>query len=72
MIQKHISKSALKIRKLIEKAINEGHITREEYDSIIHIATEDNVIDKYEEALLKEFHQMIYDKTIKFKNNDQG
>jgi len=69
MIQKNISKSALKLREQIEIAIKDGYISRDEYDSIIHIATEDNVIDKFEEALLKEFHQMIYDKTIKFKKS---
>lgn len=69
MLQKNISKSALKMRTQIEEAIKDGFISRDEYDSIIHIATEDGVIDKYEEALLKEFHQMIYDKTIKFKKS---
>jgi hypothetical protein len=69
MIQKNISKSALKLKEQIEIAIKDGYISRDEYDSIINIATEDSVIDKYEEILLKEFHQMIYDKTIKFKKS---
>ena len=72
MRQHNISKSALKISKRIEKAIKDGYISREEYDEIMHIASEDSVIDKYEEALLKEFHQMIYDKTIKFKKDEQS
>ncbi len=72
MIQKNISKSALKMRAHIEKAVKDGHISREEYDEILHIASEDNVIDRYEEALLKEFHQMIYDKSIKFKKDEKG
>lgn len=64
---KNISKSAIKLRECIENAIRNEVISREEYDEIIHIATEDNVIDKHEEVLLKEFHDMIYYKTIKFK-----
>jgi len=66
-----VSKSALKLRELVEKAIVDEVITREEYDEIISIATEDGNIDRHEAAILKEFHQMIYDKDIKFKKLNQ-
>ena len=62
-----VSKSALKLREAVENAIQDGIITREEYDNILTIAVEDGHIDKHEQAILKEFHQMIYDKDIKFK-----
>jgi hypothetical protein len=62
-----ISKSALKLREAVEKAIKDEIITREEYDAIITIASEDGNIDAHEEIILKQFHQMIYDKDIKFK-----
>jgi hypothetical protein len=62
-----VSGSAIKLREAVEKAIADGCITREAYDNIITIAAEDGVIDKHEQIILKEFHQMIYDKDIKFK-----
>lgn len=64
-----VSKSALKLRDAVEKAIKDECITREEYDAIITIAAEDGHIDAHEEIILKEFHQMIYDKDIKFKKS---
>ncbi len=62
-----VSESAVRLRKAIDKAIEDSIITREEYDNIITIAAEDKHIDNHELALLREFHQMIYDKDIKFK-----
>lgn len=61
-----ISQSSLHLREKIEKAIEDEIITREEYDEIIHIALEDGVIDKHEQALLSELQQMIEDKVVKF------
>ena len=61
-----ISESSIRLKAMIEKAIEDEKITREEYDKIIHIATEDAVIDRYEKALLSELQQMIEDKVVKF------
>jgi len=61
-----ISESSLRLREMIEKAIEDHVITRDEYDKIIHIATEDGVIDRHEKALLSELQQMIEDKMVKF------
>ena len=61
-----ISESAIRLREMIEKAIEDHKITREEYDKIIYIATEDGVIDRHEKALLSELQQMIEDKAVKF------
>lgn len=61
-----ISESSLELRKVIEKAIEDEIITREEYDRIIHIALKDGVIDKHEKALLSELQQMIEDKVVRF------
>jgi tellurite resistance protein len=58
------------LREAIDKAVEDGFITRDEYDRIITIAAEDGEIDSQEQALLKEFHQMIYDKDIKMKRAD--
>ena len=62
-----VSKSETTLRELINIAITNEVITRDEYDNIIHIASEDGHIDKQEEVLLREFHQMIHDKDIRFK-----
>ncbi len=59
------SKSAGKLRQLIEKAIEDQKITHEEYDQIIHIATEDGHIDSQERALLSTLQDLIESKMIK-------
>lgn len=61
-----ISNSSLRLKEMIEKAIEDHVITREEYDQIIHLATEDGHIDRHEKALLSELQQMIEDKMVKF------
>ncbi|MEN8115989.1 MAG: hypothetical protein ABFS16_03365 [Bacteroidota bacterium] len=61
-----VSESAMRLRKMIEKAIEDHKITRDEYDMIIHIATEDGHIDQHEQALLSELQQMIEDGLVKF------
>ena len=60
-----ISESAVKLRKLIDKALENHEVTRSEYDKIIHQATEDAHIDPHEKALLNEFYEMITDKSIR-------
>ena len=67
-----ISDSASKLRLLIDKAIEDHQITRDEYDMILNMATEDANIDPHEKALLHEFHDMIYDKTIKFVSDSKN
>ena len=62
----YVSKDSIRLREMIEKAIEDHKITREEYDKIIHIATEDGVIDRHEKALLNELRQMIEEKVVKF------
>ncbi len=61
-----ISESSLEMREMIEKAIEDHVITRDEYDQIIHIATKDGYLDRHEQALLRELQQMIEDKVVKF------
>jgi hypothetical protein len=65
-MENKISESAIRLREMIESAIEDEKITREEYDKIIHIATEDGVLDRHEKALLSELQQMIEDKAVKF------
>ncbi|MFO7656246.1 MAG: hypothetical protein R6W78_04200 [Bacteroidales bacterium] len=62
----HVSKSSQKLKEMIVKAIDDHIITRDEYDVIIHLATEDGVIDKHEQALLSQLQDMIENKTVRF------
>ena len=61
-----VSDSSLEMREMIEKAIEDHVLTRDEYDKIIHIATKDGYLDRHEQALLRELQQMIEDKVVKF------
>jgi hypothetical protein len=58
---------AFKLREVIEKAIEDHIITREEYDHIIHTATKDGMIDRHEQALLSELQHMIQEGMVKFR-----
>lgn len=61
-----LSENADKLRRLIEKAIEDHKITRSEYDHILHMATEDGHIDAQEQALLSELQDMIESKMVRF------
>lgn len=61
-----VSESSLRLREAIEKAIEDHKITRDEYDRIINIATEDGYIDQHEQALLSQLQQMIEEKEVRF------
>lgn len=65
-MENKVSGSSIRLREMIENAIEDEIITREEYDKIIHIALEDGVIDRHERALLSELQQMIENKVVKF------
>jgi hypothetical protein len=64
------SKSGDRLRKVINKAIEDHIITPEEYDEIIEISMEDGHVDAQERALLAELQQMIAHKEVKFKKKD--
>ena len=59
------SESAHDLHKMIAKAIDDHRITREEYDMILHLATEDGHIDSQEQALLQELQEMIANKMVR-------
>jgi hypothetical protein len=60
-------KESAKLREMIEKAIEDDIITREEYEQIIGQALKDGHIDRVEKALLAELNQLIQDKIVKFR-----
>ena len=60
-----ISESAGRLKKMIEKAIEDHQITRAEMDQILARATEDSHIDRHEQSLLDELQEMIETKVIK-------
>ena len=59
-----ISKSALKLRETIDKAMMCNKITHDEYELIMSIALEDGFLDSQEKALLEELQSMIENKSI--------
>ena len=61
-----ISKSAHQLKEMIIKAIDDHKITREEYEMIVHHATEDGVVDRQEQILLEQLQDMIANKSVKF------
>ena len=58
------SQSAGKLKELIKQAIQDLEITPKEYQQIMELAMDDNVIDKEEKALLSQFQDMISNGTI--------
>lgn len=65
-MKEEVSESSIRLRELIDKAINDHKISRSDYDKILHIATEDGYIDRHEQALLGQLQQMIEDRIVKF------
>jgi hypothetical protein len=65
-LENKISESSVALREMIEKAIEDHVITREEYDKIINLASKDGVIDRHEMALLSELQNMIEDRIVKW------
>jgi len=62
-----VSESNQRLRSLIDRVIDDGIITHAEYDSIMHIVTEDGHIDGQERAMIRQLQEMIEDKSIRFK-----
>ncbi len=62
----NLSDSSIRLREMIEKAIEDHKITRDEYEKILNVVTEDGYIDRHEQALLTELQRMIEEKEIRF------
>lgn len=60
-----VSESADRLKRIIEKAIEDHKITQDEFDLILHIATEDGHVDKQEQMLLEQLQEMIENKMVK-------
>jgi hypothetical protein len=60
-----LSSSAEKLKKMIDKAIEDHEITILEYEKILHIASEDNKIDAQERALLQTLQDLIESGAVK-------
>ncbi len=59
------SKSAAGLKALINHAISDLEITPSEFQQIMDYAHEDGYLDKEEQALLAQFHQMLNNGTLK-------
>lgn len=62
---KNPSKSASKLRELINHAIQDLEVTPDEYQKIMDLAHDDSHIDREEKALLSQFQGMLNNGTIK-------
>jgi predicted signal transduction protein with EAL and GGDEF domain len=60
-----LSESAHRLKDMINKAIEDHKLTRDEYDMIIHMATEDGHVDPQERALLAELQDMIENRMVR-------
>lgn len=60
-----VSSSANELKVLIDKAIDDHILTRDEYDEILYMASKDGHIDSQEQALLEQLQEMIHNKTVK-------
>jgi hypothetical protein len=61
------SESANKVAELIKKAIADHVITSVEFDEIMAAADADMILDRQEQRLLAEMHEMIRNGAIKRK-----
>lgn len=64
-MQEKPSSSAVKLAKMIKKAISDCEITPSEYDAIMKIANEDQHIDPQEQALLSQLQALLANGTVK-------
>ncbi len=60
-----LSKSSVKLKELIERAIEDHLITHKEYEAILSLASADGHVDKQELALLSQLQEMIEQKEVK-------
>jgi hypothetical protein len=61
-----VTKKGQRLVDVIKKAIEDSVITMAEYEEIMSGASEDGILDKHEEALLKQLNDLIANKTITF------
>lgn len=61
-----LNESANKLRKMINKAIEDEKISHAEMDAIIALANEDGHIDSQERALLNQLQTMIENKDVRY------
>ena len=61
-----LNESANKLRKMINKAIEDEKISHAEMDAIIAMANEDGHIDSQERALLNQLQTMIENKDVRY------
>jgi hypothetical protein len=58
---------SIHLREIIEKAIADHTITRDEYTLIIQSATDDGNLDANEQSLLAELQQMLQEGLVRFR-----
>ncbi len=58
---------SIHLKEIIEKAIADHTITRDEYSLIIQNATNDGNLDDHEQVLLAELQQMLQEGLVRFR-----
>jgi len=59
-----VTKKGQNLADVIRKAIEDSVITITEYEEIMSVASQDGILDKHEEALLRQLNDLIANKTI--------
>jgi len=59
-----VTKKGQNLADVIRKAIEDSVITITEYEEIMSVASQDGILDKHEEALLRQLNGLIANKTI--------
>ena len=59
------SENAARLKKMIEKAIDDHVISRDEMDMIQYLAGHDGHIDRHEQAMLEQLHELIANGSVK-------
>ena len=59
------TKEGHKLQELIKKAIDDSELTMSEYEEILAQAHGDGHVDKDEESMLHELHELIANGTVK-------
>ena len=60
-----LTRSGLKLRDVIEKAINDLVITNSEYEEIMKVASKDGMVDDHEQSLLGQLQRLLENGTVK-------
>ena len=59
-----LTKSGLKLKEVIEKAMKDHIITNSEYEEIMKVANKDGMVDDHEQRLLSQLQELLENGTV--------